>query len=198
MLILEGADCIGKTTLAQQLEECIKAEVRRNGFEMPDLKKRHLGPEGASMTSDDYISQMHLWTIQDRFHLSEVAYGITFRGHSNVGPYEVECITKALRDRKGILVVMHAGAGVYGHLLETYHHTRAEKYDDLIALVQVNDSFKEMANLLSEKYMHVVSLEVKMQNGIIRRPSKHIVHALAYAYVRLQMQITPMQTVLPL
>lgn len=68
MLIVEGADCVGKTTLCRSLWS--HPRIQALGMEIQHLSRL---PEGHNRCSH-YIKRMNINGIFDRFVLSEIAY----------------------------------------------------------------------------------------------------------------------------
>jgi thymidylate kinase len=64
MLILEGTDLVGKTTLCHKLAE------RLPGYLYVHMSR----PPKTNWSDEDYIHIAAMKTIRDRFHLSELAY----------------------------------------------------------------------------------------------------------------------------
>ena len=62
MLIIEGADCVGKTTLARKMAGELK------------LLYQHLGPMPEGWEETDYIRLGCQKVVYDRFHVSDVVY----------------------------------------------------------------------------------------------------------------------------
>ena len=77
MIIIEGSDLVGKTTLA-------KAIIEHGNRNVPGsrLNYGHLGllPKGWSIS--DYLRMIRPWVVQDRWMLSEVVYGAVTRGET--------------------------------------------------------------------------------------------------------------------
>lgn len=84
LIIVEGPDCAGKTTLVERLAEQL---VKREG-ELLEL--RHCGPlrkpalEEYELRLDDYVPGTDRNIIYDRFHLGEAIYGPLKRGESQM------------------------------------------------------------------------------------------------------------------
>jgi thymidylate kinase len=70
MLILEGTDCVGKTTLAHKLAKRL------------NMVYQHLGPLPDTWSDEDYIHLASINAVRDRYHLSEVAYSATLKNRS--------------------------------------------------------------------------------------------------------------------
>lgn len=91
IILLEGADASGKTTLAKVLRRAYNARylhstVRRN------IWRWHLGAlRYATRESLDRL------VVLDRLHLSELVYGTVFRGGVGYGNVGLRCIDRVLR-----------------------------------------------------------------------------------------------------
>lgn len=68
MLVIEGSDCMGKTTLARQL--WAHPQLQALGMEIQHLSKLPVGHD----RSWHYVNRMNVDGIFDRFYLSEIAY----------------------------------------------------------------------------------------------------------------------------
>lgn len=66
MLIVEGSDLLGKTTLCQQLAKALatSGHIYRHFSRLPDQFNRYW----------DYLEHASPKVVQDRFHMSEIAY----------------------------------------------------------------------------------------------------------------------------
>ena len=185
MLIIEGPDCVGKTTLAQALAQSILAISERT------VAHTHLGPEGKTWPMAEYIKNMRPWTVQDRYNLSEWVYGRQYRGRSNISWEEIRNINRAISGYGGIIIFVTAPCGVYGRLLDL-HHSRGELYDQ-IGLVETNDRFRQVARQVSLEH-DIASFHIEpimaQGTGEIRYPSSQIiVSKIAQIYVRKQLNL---------
>jgi hypothetical protein len=122
IIILEGADGTGKTTLARALVKRYDAFYIHNGL-WPDIWKRHLATVDLAIKR----SQKQL-VIIDRLWLSEQIYGDTFRD----GPaYDLgaRCLDRALL-RYGAVTVLCVRRDFAGHMkhFEELKRTRVEKF----------------------------------------------------------------------
>ena len=78
MIIIEGADCVGKSHFVESL--CEHSDLQRVG-----MVPAHLGPlpKGwAPLTH--YLEAASSLFVQDRFHMSELVYGSITRGGANM------------------------------------------------------------------------------------------------------------------
>jgi thymidylate kinase len=75
MIILEGADCVGKTTLQSRILDFIRART-----DYP-VVPAHFGRLPSKWDYYwDYLPHINRFTVMDRFVLSEMAYGSVLRG----------------------------------------------------------------------------------------------------------------------
>jgi hypothetical protein len=72
MLIIEGTDCVGKTTLCNRLAEDLK------------MIYQHLGPPPPTWSDIDYVKLGSNNAVRDRYHLSELVYS-----HVNGRPVKI-------------------------------------------------------------------------------------------------------------
>ena len=116
IIILEGPDCSGKTTLANELMSKYRNHVYIHNAVCSDIEKLHQNAmSSAIQLSDDFV------VIIDRLHLSEKIYGKIFRNKvayntdlfdkkisKIIGVYKVLCLTdkettlKLHKERKNI------------------------------------------------------------------------------------------------
>lgn len=93
MIILEGCDCTGKTTLADKLSVTYDASVTHYSKHDEDAMMEHAG---RCKTGTD--------EIVDRFHMSEIPYSMFFR--HTIPKYEsVKDIDLVLRERKCLQII---------------------------------------------------------------------------------------------
>ena len=79
MLILEGPDCVGKTTLAKALLKQWNSDPRRYGC-WPAIYQAFSRLPDNWHHYKSYLPYITRGTIQDRFHLSELVYSFACRG----------------------------------------------------------------------------------------------------------------------
>lgn len=94
LIIIEGPDKTGKTTLA-------KAIATRLGFDY----KHFSAPKGSP--ADEYIDfllSLKRDTVCDRFHLGELVYGPMLRGKVGITPLELVTIERVLRLKQTVLI----------------------------------------------------------------------------------------------
>lgn len=99
MIIVEGADHVGKTTLCGYLHE-------RTGYPF-----KHLGQLSPPWDYfQDYLEHAASDVILDRFVLSELAYGPVFRGAVNprFSAHAQRCVARAINRAAGLTVYVYA------------------------------------------------------------------------------------------
>jgi len=123
MLILEGPDLIGKTTLAQRLLK--DTRLTSSGYVYG-----HLGllPDGWELTQ--YLNLAQTWLVQDRFHLSEIVYRAMDGGETLFTPELFRLLEGALRLYGAFTVVITAEEDVL-------HNRWGQRPEELISLTQI-------------------------------------------------------------
>lgn len=96
MIILEGANLVGKTTLANALL------ARFPGWHYEHLGLLEVGWDYYW----DYIIRIRRRVVQDRFHLSEWVYGNAIRGESLITADVLRLVSATVRLTGGIIVVI--------------------------------------------------------------------------------------------
>lgn len=103
MLIIEGADLTGKTTLAKRL-----AKLLNEQYGLPHVYQ-HLSRlpacwRGRARELHEELARR--WVVQDRFHMSEVAYASARKDEPMLSPVEYELLDCSLRAGLGALTVV--------------------------------------------------------------------------------------------
>lgn len=102
MLIVEGTDLVGKSTLCNEL-------IRRLWLLGYPIVYQHFGILPASWDYfEDYISFMNKRVCMDRFIMSEVVYGETSRSGSKISPMKYYELDGYLRVNQSVTVVIVA------------------------------------------------------------------------------------------
>lgn len=94
LIVIEGPDKTGKTTLAKAIAEQL-------GYEYVHFS----APKGSP--ADEYIDfllKLKRPTVCDRFHLGELVYGPMFRGKAGITPLELVTIERVMRLKQTILI----------------------------------------------------------------------------------------------
>ena len=134
MLIIEGSDLVGKTTLIKAI--CDEASER--GFPMIP---QHFGllPNNWDFYGDyfPYVTQR---TVMDRFILSEVVYGETLRDGSRIHEGYFKALQAYIETYKSMTVIIAAEPEFFKEHVHRQMQYRAEVFrEDQIC--KVNDAF---------------------------------------------------------
>lgn len=139
MLIIEGPDSVGKTTLAKKL-------ASRLG-----LLYQHLGPLPDGWVEQDYISLCSRKCVYDRLHLSELAYSWALNRECKI--VNARFLHSALSVRfAAVTVVITADPD-----LITLRHKRDEQMFDLESVLKVNECYIKIAPRYADVYYHATA-----------------------------------------
>lgn len=144
MLVIEGPDMIGKTTLMSVLKNEIESLSRSIGLPVT-CSTDHLGSEASTEQwgVGKYLTKVQPWHIQDRFHTGDLIYGHIFRGGTTgpiLGPDEYMEIDDAIGDAGGMVIGCYASDKVYKAVADA-HHARGEMYS-LDGCLKVNKEYR--------------------------------------------------------
>lgn len=124
MIILEGLDKTGKTTLANKLKEIgynvVKCNVPENAFNEYMTK---------ALEADDM-------TVFDRFHWGETAYGLIKRGKCSLTDKEFKTIEQLLFEKNAIVIYCQASKDFISKKFDEENETftKKEEIDELKSL----------------------------------------------------------------
>lgn len=132
MIILEGPDGTGKTTLANALAKKLNGMVIHAGFDRRwDIRQFH----SAVITSAYFIENAGCPVILDRWAVSEAVYGRVFRGGE---AYDTAALMRdACLSYNPTLVYCRNDNAVENHLKNKAE--REEMYDDMTEVVKTYD-----------------------------------------------------------
>lgn len=100
IIIVEGIDRVGKTTLCNMIEEQTGIKVFKN----ESFYGKRLGAETEIELMNElvnFIDCVNCDIVLDRFHLSEYVYGVCNRGYNNLDVMEID---EALSKKDCILI----------------------------------------------------------------------------------------------
>jgi thymidylate kinase len=124
IIVLEGSDCVGKTTFANMLAEKTGYEVvKGSSFEISEL-----GADGMFNHMMDLLDRDNI--IIDRFFYSNLVYGRLFN-YPMMTPEQYDMLVDKL-DRKALLLYLHAPEGIIAHRM-------AKRGDDMIKIDNIED-----------------------------------------------------------
>lgn len=152
LIILEGADLVGKTTLASLF-------VSRGYY------LHHEGPPPSGVTACEHYSQIveklmasHEDVVIDRFHLGEIVYGICAERGSTVTPRQIRALENELIMRHSArIVIMYV---TDEQVLKQRAAVRKEHYNE--QYWHQNQIFKAMAYIND----NVVPLDSTSRNAV--------------------------------
>lgn len=139
MLIIEGCDQAGKTTLAK---ECVK--VLRDDYELP-MMYGHL--DKPAMNWDKYWDYRALtWrhVVMDRFHMSHIAYRAIDKEPHDLTPLTYSMVDAEITLQGGLVVVLLPTNTLIKSRWNAMPAERSEMYDHDHVL-RVNEVFHEIA-----------------------------------------------------
>lgn len=139
MLIIEGPDLVGKTTLCHELIERLNETGPNIAYEY--------GHSGIPPSDWDYywsyVKRMRPNIVQDRFYLSEVAYGTVARKKTRVTGKTMRLLQAQLRLVGAFTVVLTAPDGL---IKDVYGRHEKEEDFSLDEILAVNHFFQGMLN----------------------------------------------------
>ena len=132
MLIIEGPDLVGKTTLAGKFLEALPRHMYRHfGLLPPHFDYFH-----------DYDIHSGHYFVQDRFHMSELVYGTVCRGQTPITPNLYRFID-AMLTLKGMITVVICFEDPA--MLKERYKERKEMYD-VGQCLAVNSAYFDIEN----------------------------------------------------
>lgn len=136
MIIVSGADLVGKSTFVKAVIERL-----RTSYKML-YAHCHLGrlPVGGDRFIE-YIRLMQQHQVWDRFTLDEIAYRTHDDLVSNLTPLKYSLIDAEVIRRGGLIIVMTADRAV----IKRRHERIGDPVYTLDHILQVNDTFAEIA-----------------------------------------------------
>lgn len=138
MIVIEGPDLAGKSTLCEELFKRIpqvtgRAPMVRHFTKPPDQFDRYWG----------YAACVQRDVILDRFHMSQVAYRTMDGERTELTPFKYELVDATVSQAGGIVVVLCPSAKVIEHRWHAMPSTRQEMYS-LGQVLRVRDVFRDI------------------------------------------------------
>lgn len=126
MIVIEGADCTGKTTLCKKLSEALK------------LPYRHM-----SKPADDFdhvagYMQLVGAHVQDRYHLGAVVYGQMLGAGGAPSAQQMQLVQRYLRWQGCVVVILHCQRARLSELLDQSSSKEMYQRDQILC---ANDGF---------------------------------------------------------
>jgi thymidylate kinase len=164
MLIVEGADLVGKSTLCKQLRDALDA--RGTGHMILHLTRPPMGFD----LYHGHVGKVSSDVIWDRFHMSMLAYRAHDDREAVMTPLRYELVDAAVTLVGGYTVLMHADDSI---IRDRYAAKQRDEMYDLNHILNVNESYREIATAGSitvrgltyqPRFDHV--LEIGTQDGV--------------------------------
>lgn len=133
-LIIEGPDCVGKTTAAKKI---VKSNHGWSGVHMTR-------PRDGFDHFAGYANQLRSHVVFDRFHLGALAYGIVATDErQDTSLSKLLSVCRLIKFMRGVVVVMHSGTDAWLDQRLT-EEGRTEMYDRDV-IMRVNDLYRWIA-----------------------------------------------------
>lgn len=137
MLIVEGSDLVGKTSLCNALIE----RLCERGHPMIP---QHFGLLPKSWNYyRDYLPFMNTRTVMDRFIMSEIVYGLTLRSSTPLTPEIYRVLDAHLRLQGSVTVVVIATDNWLYQQIQDKYASRDEKFKPE-QILRVNSAFNDL------------------------------------------------------
>lgn len=135
MLIIEGADLVGKTTMVQAVTE------RLHEAGLPHVPLHMTRPSPSFDYYRNYLDLVSRHTVWDRFHLSGLVYRSLDDYPYTGSPEAFSLVEAKIRQVGGMSVILYTDAQTILDRFKT--HAKREMYD-VERILSVNDAFIEM------------------------------------------------------
>ncbi len=179
MLIIEGADCLGKTTAAQKIvamheearnyDAAICNETGQNP-EIPLIQYKHMGrPDEETFDFfNDYTSMMDPYSVQDRFHLGGIIWHV-----NKITAATLKIIEGRLLSKAAFIIVFYCSD--YRWYLEKLKDDKRGNLFDPDTIIEANHEYIKMArgNHKLQPYIDDV-WDLKQPYGAIEYPSDEV------------------------
>jgi len=194
VLLIEGPDMVGKTTMVDRLCEVLDACY---DWEGTPVRRQKFGLEESHHMLRSCEDRLKPWTVYDRGYVSEIVYGSRCRPKPRVTPREVQLINGMRDGCRGMTVVVHASDDVYERLIAE-HHDRGEDFSREQCR-DVNKAYRHVAQAHSLGSFDDIPVDeqyvLEEYRGEVLYPAAHaiLVSRIAAAYATRQgaREITP-------
>lgn len=158
LIIVEGIDRVGKTTLVNKLSSELNAITIKDEWLCFDRVSEHVASEKLetmmSVLKSLDESNHDMTIVLDRFHITEYAYGLIERGYANKRSLEID---KMLANFKNAILVYVRPVDIY--MSSAMHGKSLKKNEDLMSalveLSEINKKVKCSWNTLDEAVKHI-------------------------------------------
>ncbi len=172
MLIIEGPDNIGKTTLCHKL-------VRFLGEVGPWQYRHSKKPPETWDYPESYFEHMSRFMVMDRFHMSEIVYSHARGDKHQLQPWAYKLIDAMLRQFGGFTVVLSST----DESLATNYEAREQNYDARINSI-ANLTFKEIGECGKHHNIHCdVDYHYQCQTGVWPAEDPNLIDSILKGYL---------------
>lgn len=152
MLIIEGSDCLGKTTFANLL---VSEAAKREKY--PIYYSHMSRPNSAFDFFDHYTDMMSKFAVQDRFHIGGIVW------HSKINEAELSIIEGRLRSIGSMTMMFYVSDFVW-FKKKLKEDNRGNMFGDN-AIIAANEFYKKLAEgKLSKKPIIDFAFDIKKKN----------------------------------
>lgn len=159
IIILEGSDCVGKTTFAQMLHEKTGYEIAKgSSFEISEL-----GAKGMYEHMMDLLRKDNL--IIDRFFYSNLVYGKLFDYPMMLPGHYDDLVDKM--DESALLIYLHTSTG-------KIQYRMSKRGDDMIKTENIEDIINRYKEVLYGDYRPAQMMSIDTTNTDFERETDFI------------------------
>lgn len=137
MIVLEGADVVGKSSVSAELFKLIPEEYTR-----PVMPRHYTKPPNCHDKYWGYRSCVERYVIMDRFHMSHVVYRAVDGELNHLTPFRYSLVDAEVTRVGGLIVILWASEAA---IRERWDQSRGEMYD-LDFVLKCNRYFKMIAD----------------------------------------------------
>lgn len=164
MIIIEGPDAVGKTTLAHTL---VKRINKLEGHTLPPARYAHLGilPSRWRFV-DDYLPLLQRTSVQDRLYMSEIAYQVALDRPVRIDPIDYRFLDVRARGVGCVHVVVTCASDhdLRDRYAESLKHV--SQAFDVSRVVAANDAYVSLlSGHLSHEYVPDVDVRIELRPG---------------------------------
>ena len=171
LIIIEGPDLAGKTTLAELVASTITDSLHE------PVEVRHCGPLKEhplieyEQVLDDYVPGAGKHIVYDRLHLGELIYGPVKRGESRLTREAYTHVELALARLGAVIATVDAPNTI---LLER-HRDRGESFVTPVELLQVANMYRMLERFIPQRSHYVaVSHEAAVQVAAVSQINERL------------------------
>lgn len=115
MLLIEGPDMVGKTTLAHKVVDALRRMGEPAGYFKFGMESR------GRMSATYLLGRIHGWTVYDRMHWSESIYAVATGQQPSLHAEEMIKVEKAFFEAGGLLVLVTSPPEAYRSIAARTH-----------------------------------------------------------------------------